>query len=222
MGLTIGLTFVLATVSLISIFAVMSLTGQSATVLVSYSVVPPEGTDDSYYAGKISLYYKLAGDSVYTLASGDASFNKNDVNPSGFATSSITNEEIELSEEHPYFILCWKVENTTQNSVNYQTKKFNVKLDYLDTEETDKKVTIRYTDSYAILSSSYTSGGYMLEKIQDTSITRAKSLGNLTYVSSTTIDVDYVYFYYVKVTIEDKYEDAVFSGDFTWTITEAT
>ncbi len=224
MAIAFGATFTVIMLSLISVFALSSLTGQKANVFVSYTVVPPEGVTDTYYEGKVSLYYKLAGDSDYTLLDGGANFNKNDVEPSSYTTNSITDEEIELTAEHTYFILCWKIENSTENSVNYNRKNFSVTLDYVDTDETDAKVNIRYdTRSQSLTSANNASYPYLEPKFTaDGNISTSKSLGNLTYVSNASINVGYAHFFYVKVTIADKYQDAVFNGDFTLTITEAT
>ncbi len=216
MGLTIGMTFAFAVISVVSIFAVKNLSGQSANVLVSYNVVHPPSDEEEFYAGSVKFYYKRQGDSGYTRADNNIGFNKN--NLSSYVTRSLTNEDIELTEVNTYFILCWEISNNTENSVNYQGKSFKVLLNYVDTDEADSMVTIRFaTKSYAPDVYANYPGA-----VGDSSITTSKNLGSISYIADTVIDVGYTHFFYVKVTLKDKFEDAVFSGDFTWTITDAT
>ncbi len=209
----VGVSLVVLAVSLVAVFAVSTLAGQKTNVSVSYTVIRPKN-----YTGSVSLYLKKAGEESYTPISTDLDVSK-DSNLSEQITSAITNEDIALSDECPYFILCWQITNDTEDSKYYDRINYYATLAYTDTDDTDTQVTITY---YTRNITSTTTAQNIPEYTADTAITTSKALGNLTYVSNATIAVGRTYFYYIKVAISDKYQDAKFSGDFTWTITDAT
>ncbi len=209
----VGVSLVVLAVSLVAVLAVSTLAGQKANVSVSYKVIRPKN-----YTGSINFYFKKAGDETYTPLNADIDFSI-DSNLSEQITSAITNEDIALSDECPYFILCWQIANDTEGSKYYDRVPYYATLAYTDTDDTDTQVTITYYTRYI---TSTNTAQNIPEYTADTAITTSKALGNLTYVSNATINVGYVNFYYVKVAIKDKYQDAKFSGDFTWTITDAT
>ncbi len=213
MAVAFCVTFVVGAISLVSIFAISTLVGQKANVSLTYSVVKSKN-----YTGVISLWLKKAGESTFTCIDDGIGFNKG---VSGTVnTSSITSDDIELTETCTNFTLCWVISNNTEDSKYYEKEDFLASFAYEDTGDTDAQVTVSGNSSSGLISLSSAS----LPKNPQSYLPSlySKGLGNKTFFSNSTIKLGCTYLYFIQVSLADKYQDAVFNGDFIWTITDAT
>ncbi len=203
MGLTIGMTFAFAIISLISIFAVSSLSLGKTNLTVTYK--------STFFEGNISFYYKNATDPSYILVDKEISLaSSGKLLSETITTSTIEDDLIVLSEENPYFILCWVIYNTSAET------RCSATLSYTDTNETNTGINVTY--AYSTPSASNLSDSKYLtpDFIADTSVS-INGFG----VNATTVSAGGKCFRFVKIALKDRYTSAVYDGEFTWTITTA-
>ncbi len=200
--LTVGIMCVFAIVSVVSVFAISS---KSITTKVSISYI------SSVVGASYSFAYKNSTDEDYIYLEEDVPVTANLSSSPTYNTTGITDEEVKLSgDENPYFILRWDLKNTG-------AAKFTYKLKYEDSGDADSgvKITSLYKSQAPI------SQG--LQTCLDSEITKEVQLGSITLIAGGgNVDVlssNYCYSYFIKVTLNDKYTNALYDGDFSWTIT---
>ncbi len=198
-------TFVVAVVSVVSIFAVSNATFKT-DVTISYTT--------NIAGGTYSFAYKNSTDAEYIYLQTDVPFVTSEDDTPAQNSPGITNTEVELSQENPYFILRWDFVNTAYSH-------FNCTLNYVDTGDADYGVKMG-TNYYVDKSITNMADGSLSSGSASTgnkAIFSAKAVYGTNTANLVTTYIGQKYgTFYVKVTLSDKYTNGLFDGDFTWTI----
>ncbi len=197
-------TFVVAIVSVVSIFAISSVSIKT-NVTISYS--------SNVVGGIYSFGYKNATDDDYTWLDENVSFSEIGETQS-FTTGSITNEDVQLSGDNPHFIMIWRIRNVGDAGINFT-------LNYTDTGDADTGVTVYGRSGISDVYQSY-AGGTGFNNIN---LGTGQYFSGKMYTQSAAnanYQRKYCGTFAVKITLKDKYTNAIYDGDFSWTFESFT
>ncbi len=141
---------------------------------------------------RYGLKYKNSTDTGYTYLDKDVSLSS-EGNAPAVATSDISEAQIVLNADNPYCIICWEF-------VRSGASDFTASLTYEDTGDEDGGFALAINSATNTLSSWNT-----ISSIS----TRSGVISN------------YIQYFAYKITMNSKYEDVVFSGNFNWTFTSS-
>ncbi len=204
-GCTVGFSVVLAIVSLVSIFAVSSVSNKNKTnVKITYT--------STLVSATYSFCYKNADEENYTYLNKDVSIASKAEDGPTWTTDSISNTEIHLSKNSPYFILCWVFKNT--GSVAMQTNLSRTPVSGSSNNGYATNFGVTYINK---------DGTYKPENMKDENITRTDtSYGGSPWTGSSGIGVGYTYFFFIKITMNSKYVNVNLNYDYNWTLSRYT
>ncbi len=196
----------LAIVSVVSIFAVSTLSFKT-NISVTYT--------SNVVGGWYSFAYKNSTDAEYIYLQEQVPFTATSSGVPSYQTDGITNDNVELSESNPYFILRW-------DFANMGGADFRCTLNYVDTGDADSGVTVgKYGNKYTSITTIADSGiGTSVNDVGSKTVFN----GYIVYGQNSTNTSYGMYHYgsfYVKVALSDKYVNGLYDGDFTWKIESA-
>ncbi len=198
--LTICLIAVICVMSVVVVFAIDKVT-VTTSVSVTYT--------SSVIGGSYSFAYKNAKDEDYTYICQDVPFSVSASNSAeAYNVDGITDQEVQLNyDENPYFILRWDIRNTSANTIY-------PKLNYVDTGDADSGIIRKCASSNV---SNLTSLPVVADSAINSTILNGDALGSYNH-NSYSIRAKCTWSHFIKVTLSDKYTNALYDGDFTWTI----
>ncbi len=200
-GCTVGFSVVLAIVSLVSIFAVSSVSDKNKTnVKITYK--------STLVSATYSFCYKNADEENYTYLNKDVSIASKAEDGPTWTTDSISNTEIHLSKNSPYFIMCWAFKNTGNVPISVAYSSSNVKV-------TGVSRTFKAYQASSTIA-------WTPENMDDDSITVSMTGESGGWYYSRGISSGTIRYYFIKITMSSKYTSVNYTEDFSWTLSRSS